>query len=206
MIKKVIVRGFNAENTYFYIDSKTNHGFIIDPGYEGERLLEIIKENKWEIEAILITHGHFDHIGEIDYLRNLLKCKVYAGENAKIYFENPEYNLSYMNGNEITVKDYTLVKEGEKIALKINPSFYLEVINTPGHTKDGVVYYNKEEKIAFVGDTIFKGTYGRTDLPGSSEEEMKESLQKILSLDKDMVLYPGHSEETTVEDERKNYQ
>ncbi len=205
MVKRITVRGLNSENTYFYIDSKTNHGFIIDPGYEGDKLLEIIKENNWTIEAILITHGHFDHIGEIEYLRKSLNCDVYAGENAQIYFENPEYNLSYMCGEEIVIKDYTAVKEGDMVILKASPEFFLEVMNAPGHTKDGVVYFNKKEKIAFVGDTIFKGTYGRTDLPGSSEEEMKKSIKKILSLDKDTVLYSGHSEETTVEEEIKNF-
>ena len=205
MIKKVTVKGLNKENSYFYIDSKTSHGFIIDPGYEGEKLLEIIKENEWIIEAILITHGHFDHIGAIEYLRKNLNCEVYAGENAKIYFENPEYNLSYMTGKEIVLNGYEPLKEGEKVALKDNSNFYLEVMETPGHTKDGVVYFNKEEKIAFVGDTIFKGTYGRTDLPGSSEEEIEESIKKILSLDKETILYPGHSDETTVKEEIENY-
>ena len=205
MVKKVTVRGFNTENTYFYIDSKTNHGFIIDPGFEGEKLLEIIKENEWVIEAILITHGHFDHIGEIEYLKKHLNCEVYAGENAKEYFENPDYNLSYMTGKEIILSDFVPLKEGDKVTLKDNPKFYLEVMETPGHTKDGVIYFSKEEKIAFVGDTIFKGTYGRTDLPGSSEEDIQESIKKILSLEEDMVLYPGHSVETSVGEERENY-
>lgn len=205
MIIKVTVKGFNTENTYFYIDSKTNHGFLIDPGYEGEKHLEMIKENEWVIEAILITHGHFDHIGEVNFLRNQLNCAVYAGEKAQIYFRNIEYNLSYMTGHEITIIDYSPVKEGEKIVLKANNNFYLEVMNTPGHTMDGVVYYNKEEKIAFVGDTIFKGTYGRTDLPGSSEDEIQESIKKILNMDEDMILYPGHSAETSVREERANW-
>ncbi len=205
MVKKVTVRGFNKENTYFYIDSKTNHGFIIDPGFEGEKLLEIIKENEWVIEAILITHGHFDHIGEIEYLKEHLNCEVYAGVYAKEYFENADYNLSYMTGKEIVLSDFLTLKEGDKVALKENPSFYLEVMETPGHTKDGVIYFNKEEKIAFVGDTIFKGTYGRTDLPGSSEEEIQESIKKILSFEDDTVLYPGHSVETSVGEERENY-
>lgn len=205
MVKRVTVKGFNTENTYFYIDSKTNHGFIIDPGFEEDRLLEEIKENGWVIEAILITHGHFDHIGEVNYIKNILNCEVYAGENAKLYFENPEYNLSYMTGNEIVLNDYIPIKEGEKIALKANSDFYLEVMETPGHTKDGVTYFNREEKIAFVGDTIFRKAYGRTDLPGSSEEEIQKSIKKILSLDDDMILYPGHSVETSVGEEKGNW-
>ena len=205
MVEKVTVEGFNTENTYFYIDEKTGHGFIIDPGFEGDKILGLINKNKWVIEAILITHGHFDHIGEVNFLKEQLKCEVYASENAKMYFENPEYNLSFMTGKEIVLNDYVTLKEGEKIALKDNPNFYLEVMYTPGHTKDGAIYYNQEEKIAFVGDTIFKGTYGRTDLPGSSEDEILESIYRVLNLDEDMILYPGHSVETSVKEEREFY-
>lgn len=205
MVKRIKVNGFNTENTYFYIDEKTQHGFLIDPGFEGNRILEMIEDNNWEIEAILITHGHFDHIGEVEYLRNILECEVYAGEKAKMYFENPRYNLSHMTENEIVISEYSLAKDGEKIALKANPNFYLEVMDTPGHTKDGVIYYNKEEKVAFVGDTIFKGTYGRTDLPGGDEEEILESIYKILNLDEEIILYPGHLDETSVGEERMFY-
>ncbi len=205
MIRKVTVAGYNTENAYFYIDEKTNHGFLIDPGFEGDMLIEIIKNNNWVIEAILITHGHFDHIGEVDYLRENLKCEVYAGEKAYMYLENPEYNLGYYSGIEIVIKDYKVLKEDEIIALKDNPNFYLKVMNTPGHTEDGVIYYNIEDNIAFVGDTIFKGTYGRTDLPGSDEEKIYDSIKRILCLNKEMILYPGHGKETTVGDEFDSY-
>ncbi len=205
MIKKVVVSGFNTENSYFYINEKTNHGFLIDPGFEGDKLLDIIRSNNWIIEAILITHGHFDHIGEVNFLKKTLNCEVYAGEKASIYLEKPENNLGYYSGLDIVISDYKILKDGEKITLKDNQNFYLKVMNTPGHTADGVIYYNEDENIAFVGDTIFKGTHGRTDLPGSSEDDMQNSLKKILNLNKKMILYPGHGEETTVENECKNF-
>jgi len=205
MIKKVKVHGFNSENAYFYIDDKTHHGFLIDPGFESDVLLNTIDENGWTIEAILITHGHFDHIGAINDVREKTNCKVYAGKNASMYLENVEYNLSYYCGKEIIIKEYIILNNGEKVYLDSNHNFYLKVMETPGHTSDSVIYYNEEDNIAFVGDTIFKGTYGRTDLPGSSEEHIKESIKKVLKFNKDMILYPGHSEETTVGVELNNY-
>ncbi|MBR6253646.1 MAG: MBL fold metallo-hydrolase [Clostridia bacterium] len=201
MIKKVTVVGYNSENAYFYIDDKTNHGFLIDPGFEADKLLKVVEENKWVIEAILITHGHFDHIGAIEEIREVLKCKVYAGEKAYLYLENPRYNLGYYYEKEIIISDYITLAEGEKVCLEANQDLYLKLMETPGHTADSVIYFNEKENIAFVGDTIFKGTHGRTDLPGSSEEAMQESLRKIFKLDKNMILYPGHSEETTVGEE-----
>ena len=201
MIKEVTVHGFNSENAYFYIDDQTKHGFLIDPGFESDVLLHVIEENNWTIEAILITHGHFDHIGAVDAIREKTKCKVYAGNNASMYLENPKYNLSFYYDEETTVNDYIIVKEGDYIRLEANPDFYLQVMETPGHTADAVIYINEDDNIAFVGDTIFKGTYGRTDLPGSSEEQMQESLRKVLQLDKAMVLYPGHSGNTTIGEE-----
>lgn len=205
MIKQVTVHGYNSENTYFYIDEKTNHGFLIDPGFESEKILSIIEENNWTIEAILITHGHFDHIGEVSEIRDKLNCKVYVGENAYIYLEDPKYNLGYYYEKNIVIRDYITLAEGEKLCLDSNPSFYLKLMETPGHTADSVIYVNEDDNIAFVGDTIFKGTCGRTDLPGSSSEQMKESLKKIFKLNKDMVLYPGHSESTTIGEEINNY-
>ena len=202
MIKKVTVEGFNVENAYFYIDDTTKHGFLIDPGFEGDKLLQIIEENNWIIEAILITHGHFDHIGEIERIREKTNCKVYAGLKASMYLENPRYNLGYYYDKEIIINDYNTLKEGEKVCLEANPDFYLRLMETPGHTADSVIYINDDENIAFVGDTIFKGTHGRTDLPGSSDEQMIESLKKIFTLDSKMILYPGHSDETIIEAEK----
>ena len=201
MIKEITVHGFNDENAYFYIDEKTNHGFLIDPGFESDILIDYIDKNGWIIEAILITHGHFDHIGAIDDIREKTGCKVYAGAKASMYLENAQYNLSLFFDKEKTISDYIVVNDDDVIRLEANPDFYLRLMETPGHTADSVIFINEKDNIAFVGDTIFKGTHGRTDLPGSSEEQMQESLRKIKQLDKDMVLYPGHSEKTTVGEE-----
>ncbi len=203
MIKKLEVQGYIKENTYFYIDEKTRHGFLIDPGAEAGKIIKEIEENDWIIEKILITHGHFDHIGAINEITKKLKIPVYANEKSKQYLENVEYNMSYMFDEDITVFGANYVKDNEIITLKDNKDFYLKMISTPGHTYDSVIYLNEEEKFAFVGDTIFKSSHGRTDLPGGSDEDMKKSLEKILNLYEDIVLYPGHHEATTIKDERR---
>jgi len=205
MIEKLVVGDFIKENTYFYIDDKTKHGFLIDPGGNEEKILDTINKNSWIIEKILITHGHFDHIGAVNFLKIFIKCEVYAGIYSDLYLENPEYNLGFMNDEQIIVKNVKKISNNEKICLESNKNFYLKLIETPGHTKDSVCYINEEEKIAFVGDTIFEGTHGRTDLPGSEPQLMMDSIKKILSLDKDTILYPGHSNITIVANEIANY-
>ncbi len=202
MVEKIEVESYLKENTYIYIDEETNHGFLIDPGFEADKIISVIKENGWIIEKILITHGHFDHISAVNEISKEFNIPVYASKKSKAYLENPNYNMSFIIGDEVVVKDAHELENGEKIFLEANNDIYFKVVETPGHTFDSVIYINEKENFAFVGDTIFKGTHGRTDLLGSNEEDMKKSLELILSLDENMILYPGHSEETTVKNER----
>ena len=202
--KKVEVCGYILENTYFYIDEESHHGFLIDPGAESQKLLSMILENQWVIEAILITHGHFDHIGAVNDLRKVLQSDVYAYETSALYLENPFYNLSSAFGEEIKVTDVKRLKEHDVVCLKENPDFSLKVMYTPGHTKDSCVYYN--EDCAFVGDTIFKGSVGNTGFPLGNEEELWSSIfHKIFALNPSTKLYSGHSEVTTVLEEKERY-
>ena len=99
MITEVQVEGYFAENSFFYIDDATKHGFLIDPGAEAERLLAIIKDNNWRIEKILLTHGHFDHTGAVEEIRNALAVPVYAFATADAYLLDPFKNLSALCGS-----------------------------------------------------------------------------------------------------------
>ncbi len=205
MVRKLVVRGYIAENTYFYIDKESKHGFLIDPGAEADKIIQIIKENEWVIEKILITHGHFDHIGAAEEVSNKLGIPIFASEKSKKYFEKPKYNLSDMTDREIVLKNVNYLKNNTTLVLEVNRDFYLQLINTPGHTSDSSIYINESDRVAFVGDTIFKGAHGRTDLPGSNEKDMQKSLCFILSFDEGTILYPGHQEITCIRDERKYY-
>ncbi len=205
MVRKLEVKGYIGENTYFYIDKTTKHGFLIDPGAEPEKIIKMINDNNWTIEKILITHGHFDHIGAAEEVSKALDIPIYADEKSKKYFENPKYNLSTMTEHDIVLKNANYVENNTTFVLEANRDFYLQLINTPGHTSDSSIYINEDDRVAFVGDTIFKGSHGRTDLPGSSEKAIQKSLKLILNYDEGTILYPGHMDITCVRDERKNY-
>ncbi|MCQ2735504.1 MAG: MBL fold metallo-hydrolase [Alphaproteobacteria bacterium] len=199
MVDTVPVSDFIQTNAYFYIDEQTKHGFLIDPGAEAEKLLNVIIENGWIIEKILITHGHFDHIGGVDEISQKLNIPYLAHKNSQNYLTDGNYNLSAFFVNEIKLNNALYVDEGQNIVLEANPAVKLRVIYTPGHTQDAVIYYDANNKLAFVGDTIFKNTVGRTDIPGGNEQQLYQSIrEKIFTLPDDTVLYPGHSEPTTV--------
>lgn len=199
IVDTVPVSDFIQTNAYFYIDEQTKHGFLIDPGAEAEKLLNVIIENGWIIEKILITHGHFDHIGGVDEISQKLNIPYLAHKNSQNYLTDGNYNLSAFFVNEIKLNNALYVDEGQNIVLEANPAVKLRVIYTPGHTQDAVIYYDMNNKLAFVGDTIFKNTVGRTDIPGGNEQQLYQSIrEKIFTLPDDTVLYPGHSEPTTV--------
>ena len=203
IVKTVPVRGLIETNTYFYIDENTKHGFLIDAGAEADKLLKIIKDNNWIIEKILITHGHFDHIGAIEQISNSLNIPYLAHRNAKKYLTDPNYNLSAFFGNDIVLHNAEYFENGAEIVLNADHACKLKVIHTPGHTQDGVIYYDDANATAFVGDTIFKHSRGRTDIPGGDEQQLLQSIKNnILTLPDATILYSGHSSPTTIKDEK----
>ena len=123
--------------------------------------------------------------------------------NGKIYAENPNWNCSIYLGEEIFLKNVTFLDENAQIFLEKNKNFGVKMIHTPGHTSDGVIYYSAKDKIAFVGDTIFKNSYGRYDLPGGDMQTLFNSIRtKILTLPADTILLSGHTQPTTVDAEK----
>ena len=202
MVYTVSVSGLIEENVYFYIDDRSLCGFVIDPGSEPEELLALIEEKGWKIEKILVTHGHFDHIGGAGKLRQALGCPIVSHPTPEDYMGNPYTNLSIYYGSTIELEDVEAVNEGSVVSLEANPDFSLKVIETPGHTTDSVIYYSQKDALAFVGDTIFKGSVGRWDLPGGDLETLRQSIvKKVFTLPWETVLYSGHSEPTTVKAE-----
>ena len=206
IVKQVPVTGAITTNAYFYIDDLTKHGFLIDPGSQADKLFKIITDNNWTIEKILLTHGHFDHIGAVNILQKKLNIPCIAHTNCKQYLTNPEYNLSAWFAPNVTVSDFRSFPEGSEFSLSTNPKLKLQMIATPGHTQDAVIYYDKDNHLAFVGDTIFKNSYGRTDIPGGDEAQLLQSItKKILTLPPETILYSGHSAPTDVAAERDNF-
>lgn len=204
MIKELQVQGVFSENTYFYIDSHTKSGFLIDPGAQAGMIYEAIVRNGWTIEKILLTHGHFDHLGAAEVLRERLAAPIYIYPDDAIYLTDPYLNLSGNYGGAITVPHYEELYDGEVIRLKANSGFSLKVIHTPGHTPGSVTYFSSDAKAAFVGDLLYQHEPGITDFPGGNRRELEESIvSKILTLPPDTVLFSGHASPITVAEERR---
>ena len=206
MIAQVPVIAHFVENCFFYVDDTTKHGFIIDPGAQAEKLLGMIREKGWIIEKILLTHGHFDHIGAVNEIRSALKIPVLAYKSDDDYLRDPEWNLSPSFGLSIIIENTESIKDGQIIHLDADPAFSLKVIYTPGHTTDSVIYYSERDHAAFVGDTIFKDSIGNYQLPGGNFAAIQKSImERIFTLPDDTVLYSGHTEQTTVGTEKRKY-
>ena len=206
ILERVAVRDVLETNAYFYIDEDSKHGFLIDPGAEAEKLIRKINDNGWIIERILLTHGHFDHIGAVETLHNSLSIPYFIHKNGADYLNYVLYNLSAQFGRNIILKEAEYLEDGDLIHLSTNDSVGLQLIHVPGHTTDSSIFYDAQNKLAFVGDTIFKNSVGNTAFPGGDSQQLADSIfNKIFKLPPQTVLYSGHSEETSVEIEKSRY-
>ncbi|MBD5246307.1 MAG: MBL fold metallo-hydrolase [Barnesiella sp.] len=204
MIRELQVQGVFAENTYFYIDPVSNAGFLIDPGAQAGVIYNVIVRQGWHIEKILLTHGHFDHFGAAEHLRERLVAPIYIYPDDSHYLTDPYLNLSANSGTPITVPHYEELHDGEIIRLKANSGFYLKVIHTPGHTPGSVTYYTPEEHAAFVGDLLYEHGPGLTHFPGGDRRTLEETIvNKILTLPPDTILLSGHSSPITVAEQKR---
>ena len=199
MIKRIVTPGM-AANCYLVSCEKTNKAFIIDPGAGCEMILNTIKENKMDISLIILTHGHFDHIGAVESLRKDLQAKVAIHKNDADMLVSSEKNLSRFVGMDIALSPADiLLEDDEKIVIG---ELKVKVLHTPGHTSGGICLLT--EQGLFSGDTLFAGSIGRTDFPGGSMSQLLQSIkEKIMVLNDDIVVYPGHESNTTIGRERR---
>lgn len=204
MILSLPVTGVFTTNAYFYIDDVTVHGFLLDPGAEANTLLTVIRQKGFIIEKILLTHGHFDHMEAATEISDALSVPICMHEKGRDYAENPRWNLSEGCGLYIKLDDVNYLPDGSEIALEANQAFSLAMHHVPGHTTDSVFYYSAKDNVAFVGDSIFKNSFGLTHFPGGDEGTLMQSVTgKILNLPEKTILLSGHTEPTTVGAERK---
>ena len=192
---KTFIQGALQTNSYILVKDK--QGIFIDPQGNPNTFLEYLSENNINPMAILLTHGHFDHIGAVEYLRESLNIPVYASLKEKELLTNPNLNLSTMMPPIITLEDCEWIDSN---TLELNP-FNIKVIETPGHTSGSVCYII--EDIIISGDTLFQNSYGRFDFPTGNLTQLKESLQTLFQLKGNYTVYPGHGEPTTLDHERK---
>ena len=180
--------------TNTYLLSEGNEVLLIDPDGKAEKLLAIIGDRK--LIGILLTHGHFDHIKAVDGLYEHFHCPVYLHEDDE-YLARDKYAGRLFGITSYISCPTVALKEGK---LDIGP-FHCEVIFTPGHTPGSVIYVFDD--CIFTGDTLFKGSIGRTDLEGGSYRLLKQSLEIFHQFSKDYVIYPGHEMATTLYQELK---
>jgi hydroxyacylglutathione hydrolase len=177
---------------------------IIDTGLEAGGLIDFLREYKLNPVAVVLTHGHIDHINGLAQLRkNFSGVKAYVHKlDAKILTDR-QSNLSFLTGLELIDNaieaDFTL-EEGNVIE---QAGIKLEVLHTPGHTPGGICLYSKKEQIIFVGDTLFADSIGRADMPGGSMSQLIKGIkEKLLMLPDKTIVYPGHGPQTTIGRER----
>jgi len=180
--------------TNCYIVSKDNKALIIDPGAKAERILAALGD--LTVIAILLTHGHFDHIGAINDLRNHFNCPIYLSEDDVPLLRDPQLNYSFPKRFILDVKT---LPYPNKLVLA---DFQIEILETPGHTNGSVCLIIDEAM--FSGDTLFMQSVGRTDLKTGNPTKMKQSLRKISALDHNYRVYPGHDDPTTLNEEKQH--
>ena len=192
--------GYFFTNSYILSNDK-NECIIIDPGLDYKNVANYIK-NKYDVKAILLTHGHMDHIDGIQYF---LDTPIYMTKETKEMVYD-SYESIYDTVGRSTPYSYgmlneVIINDGDILSLI---GFNIKVIKTPGHTSGSCVFIL--DNIMFSGDTIFYHSYGRTDMPTGNQNQIFKSILNILNtFSDDMIIYPGHGNETTIKEEKKYY-
>jgi hydroxyacylglutathione hydrolase len=182
-------------NCYLLGCSDTHEAAIIDPGGDIDIITDKVAERQAIVKMILLTHGHFDHIGALDGIRKKYACPVLIHSADANALTNPMINLSALTGNSIVSSEADqLLEDGDRILLG---DLTLEVLSTPGHTRGGICF--KHNGLVFSGDTLFNSGIGRTDLPGGNMTQLEQSIRsKLFTLPDDTLVLPGHGEPTSI--------
>jgi hydroxyacylglutathione hydrolase len=178
-----------------------NQALVIDPGGDAADIDGLLQQHSLSVAAFLLTHGHADHLGAL--------AELHAARPAPVYLHAADFQWAFGAQNQIPPyypvpkKPPAVFIRPEETSLPGITGFSLQVLETPGHTPGGVCYWFPAEKILFTGDSLFKGSCGRTDLPGGDGRILAQSLKKLAGLPGETLVYPGHNESTSIGHEKK---
>lgn len=198
---KYAVIGSIGTNCYILKNTQTNEGVMIDTADNYDAAVSFIDRCNCTLKAILLTHGHYDHMTVARDIADKYGVKIYACEYEKHTLANPDINLSsHMGRGGIRMSADYWIKDGEELDIA---GIKILAIHTPGHTEGGMSYYVKDLSSLFSGDTLFAESVGRTDFPTGSMSQIVSSVKdKLFKLPDDTVVYPGHGEGTSIAHEK----
>lgn len=194
---KTLVMGIVGTNCYIVSDDK-NNAVIVDCTGNAQSYIDYIEQNNLKLSHILLTHGHFDHIGCVSEIKSKYDCKLVVAELEKSFLSDPQLNCSFLGGSPVTAPPADiLVKDGDELTIG---DMHFKVVGTPGHTVGSVCFITNDSM--FSGDTLFQGSCGRTDLETGDWDTIVQSLKKLKELDGNFTVYSGHGATTTLDYER----
>ena len=192
-----LVLGAYQTNCYIVHEASSKTCAVIDPGYDPEQILAETEKLDLTIDAILLTHGHFDHVGAVEALVGHTGCALWMREGDYTQKKTPQNDFFYPI-HDCDFAEVSFCEEAEQIRAG---GLTFTVLETPGHTWGSVCYLCGDA--IFTGDTLFAGSCGRTDLPGGSYAQLRRSLERLAALEGDLAIYPGHGGGSTMDDEKR---
>ena len=206
ILKELKIRTWIGDptNCYIILDEESKETMVIDPAGDCDKIVDMLEILKAKLKYIYLTHCHGDHIGAVTELKNRCGGRILIHRLDSEGLNDKTINLSgVVDLPEIELEADSRVDDGDLLHLG---NLEFKVIHTPGHTKGGSSLYCEQEKLVFSGDTMFKGMWGRTDLPTSSFEDIIRSIEnKLLVLPDETIVYPGHGMITRVVEEEPIY-
>lgn len=188
-------------NCYIAKNKETGEALIIDPADSPSKIELKVNAMGARPVAVLLTHGHFDHIMGVEAVREKYQIPVYACRQEEEMLREPSVNMTDQMGKSCSIRPDVFLDDLQVFEAA---GFSIQMIHTPGHTKGSCCYYLKEEGVLFSGDTLFCGSVGRTDFPGGSASQIRNSLHRLLAaLPDDTNVYPGHDTSTTIGYEKR---
>ena len=188
-------------NCYFIKNKETGEMLIIDPADAPKKIFQKVEDMNGKPVAILLTHGHFDHIMAVEAVKEQYHIPVYACRQEEEMLWEPSVNMTDRMRKPCSIVPDVFLDDLQVFEAA---GFSVQMLHTPGHTKGSCCYYFKDEGVLFSGDTLFCGSVGRTDFPGGSASQIRESLHKLLgALPDDTDVYPGQDTSTTIGYEKR---